>query len=502
MKVDHEDLGKLTHRITVAIDKEGFDKERRRLARKYAAQVRVPGFRPGMAPMHLVLAQLGPRIEYEVRENLISQTFGDAIDQFKLKASTEPKFDLVRDEENALEYTAEIEVFPEVDVKDYLEVEVAGPFAPEVTEAQIMERIDGLRKSLSRFEDKGEGCVVEEGDMAETQVTLSLVSDGTVIKDAHSSRIMGGTDDEPVEGIGRQILGLAAGEEKTVQGRIGRITARGQKMDPDQAGDVRAVVKIEKIRARKMPELDNEFVKKHADVETVEEFHALLKKQLEEQRDSKLKEETEELILSRICENNPFEIGERTIERLADMAEKEARDRVLQQIPEEKRAELAKDFDLGVPREKSLEEARRNLTRSIILEAIADKEGIQVTEADIEAKLQETADAYGMPLPKIKAIFGQERLEQLGRQLRVGKTLDLLTRHAVVTPGAEGAVQAAAAPTAEDKPARKATRAKKTAEKQDPVEETAAPAEDAAPEAAKKPARKPAAKKAAAPKQD
>jgi trigger factor len=261
-------------------------------------------------------------------------------------------------------------------------------------------------------------------------------------------------------------------------------------------------VKIEKIRARKMPELDNEFVKKHADVETVEEFHALLKKQLEEQRDSKLKEETEELILSRICENNPFEIGERTIERLADMAEKEARDRVLQQIPEEKRAELAKDFDLGVPREKSLEEARRNLTRSIILEAIADKEGIQVTEADIEATLQETADAYGMPLPKIKAIFGQERLEQLGRQLRVGKTLDLLTRHAVVTPGAEGAVQAAAAPTAEDKPARKATRAKKTAEKQDPVEETAAPAEDAAPEAAKKPARKPAAKKAAAPKQD
>lgn len=502
MKVDHEDLGKLTHRISVAIDKDGFDKERRKLARRYAAQVRVPGFRPGMAPMHLVLAQLGPRIEYEVRENLISQTFADAVDQFKLKASTEPKFDLVRDEENALEYTAEIEVFPEVDVKDYMDVEVTGPYVPEVTEAQIMERIEGLRKSLSRFEDKGDGCVVEEGDMAETQVTLSMVADGTVIKEAHSSRIMGGTDDEPIEGIGRQILGMAAGEEKTVQGRIGRITARGQKMDPDQAGEIQAVIRIEKIRARNMPELDNEFVKKHADVETVEEFHSLLRKQLEEQRDGKLKEETEEMILTKVCENNPFEIGERTIERLADMAEKEARDRVLQQIPEEKRAALAKDFDLGVPREKSLDEARRNLTRSIILEAIADKEGIQVTESDIEAKLQETADAYGMPLPKIKAIFGQERLEQLGRQLRVGKTLDLLTRHAVVIPGTEGAAQTTTDATADEKPARKATRAKKPAEKADPTEDSATAIEGANPEPTKKPARKPAAKKAAATKQE
>jgi trigger factor len=284
---------------------------------------------------------------------------------------------------------------------------------------------------------------------------------------------------------------LKAGEEKTVEAKLGRISARGLKLDADEIGNVRAVIKVEKVRTRKMPELDNDFVKKHADVETVEDFYAMLRKQLEEQRTSKIKEDTEELVLSKICENNPFEIGERTIERLAEMAEKEARDRVLQQIPEEKRAELAKDFDLGIPREKSLEEARRNLTRSIVLEAIADKEGIEVTDADIEAKLQETADAYGMPLPKIKAIFGEERLDQLSRQLRVGKTMDLLTRYAVVKPAdaadADGAEPEAAA---EDKPAKKAAKPKK-AEKAEPAAEVSADAEAAE----KKPAKKARAKR-------
>lgn len=437
MKIEHEDLGKLAHRISVSIDKEGFDKERRRLARKYAAQVRIPGFRPGHAPIELVIKSLGERIEYEVRENLISESFGKALDQFELKASTEPKFDLVKDEEDILEYTAEIEVFPEIDVKDYMEVEITAPSVNEVTEDAVNERIENMRKSLSRYEEKPDDSVIEENDMAETMVTLYHIETGEELKEAHSSRIVGGTDDEPVEGVGRQILGMKAGEEKTVEARLGRISAKGLKLDPDAMGDVRAVVNVEKIRTRRMPDLDNEFVKKHADVETVEEFRALLRKQLQEQRDAKIKEELEELVLARVCENNQFEIGERTIERLAEMAEKEARDRVLQQIPEDKRAELAKDFDLGIPREKSMEEARRNLTRSIVLDAIADKENIQVTDEDVEGKLQETADAYGMPLPKIKALFGADRLEQLGRQLRVGKTLDLLTRYAVVKPAEE-----------------------------------------------------------------
>lgn len=489
MKVEHEDLGGLKHRISVTVDKEGFDKERRKLARRYAGQVHVPGFRPGHAPLDLVLKSIGPKVEYEVRENLISESFANAIDQFNLKPSTEPKFDLVHDETNMISFTAEIEVFPDVEVKNYMEVEVTAPFAPEVTETAVEERIDGMLKSLSRYEEKPADSVVDVDDMAEASVAMFNAGTGAELKGSHSTRIVAGTDDEPVEGIGRQILGMKAGDEKTVTAPIGKIAARGMKLEAEQVGKVRAEVKIEKIRFRKRPELDAAFVKQHADVETVEEFRALLRKQLEDQRAAKLKDETEELVLTKICESNPFEIGERTVERLAEMAEKEARDRVLQQIPEDKRAELAKNFDLGVPREQSIIEARRNLTRSIILEAVADKEGIEVTEADIEAKLQETADAYGMPLPKIKAIFGEERLDQLGRQLRVGKTMDLLTRHAVVRPGAEGEGTA----VADEKPVKKAAKPKKAAADM-PAEAVDAPAEG---EVEKKPAKKAAPKKAA-----
>ncbi len=492
MKVEHEDLGGLKHRISVTVDKEGFDRERRKLARRYATQVRVPGFRPGHAPLDLVLKSIGPRLEYEVRENLISETFAGAIEQFNLKPSTEPKFDLVHDEADSISFTAEIEVFPEIEVKDYLEVEVTAPFIPEVDDAAVEDRIESLLKSLSRYEEKTGDCVVDLEDMAEAEVAIFNADTGDELKASHSTRIVAGSDDEPLEGIGRQILGMKVGESKTITAPIGRIAARGLKMEAEQVGRVRAEVKIEKIRFRKRPELDAEFVRQHADVETVDEFRALLRKQLEEQRAAKLTEETEELVLSRICENNPFEIGERTVERLAEMAEKEARDRVLQQIPEEKRAELAKNFDLGVPREQSLVEARRNLTRSIILEAIADKEGIQVTDADIEARLQETADAYGMPLPKIKAVFGEERLDQLARQLRVGKTMDLLTKNAVVRPADAPAADADA-----KKPVKKATKPKKAAEDA-PAEAAAEAPAGEAPADEKKPPRKAAKPKKAA----
>lgn len=483
MKVEHEDLGGLKHRISVTVDKEDLDRERRKLARRHAAEVRVPGFRPGHAPLDLVLKSIGPRLDYEVRENLISETFAGALDQFKLRASTEPKFDLVGDDPATFSFTAEIEVFPDVDVKDYKDIEVTAPTMPEVTDEAVEERIESLLKSLSRYEEKAADSVVDVEDMAEATIAIFDADSGEELKGSHSGRIVAGSDDEPVEGIGRQILGMKAGEAKTVTGQIGRIASRGLKVEADKVGSVRAEVTIEKIRFRKRPELDAAFVKQHADVETVEEFRALLRKQLEEQRTAKLKEETEELVLTKICENNPFEIGERTVERLAEMAEKEARDRVLQQIPEERRAELAKNFDLGVPREQSIIEARRNLTRSIILEAIADKEGIEVTEADIEAKLQETADAYGMPLPRVRAIFGEERLEQLGRQLRVGKTMDMLTKNAALLPAADGAAEP------EKKPARKA--AKKAEVTADAATEEATPSG----EVEKKPARKAAPKK-------
>jgi len=484
MKVEHEDLGGLKHRISVTVDKEDLDRERRKLARRHAAQIRVPGFRPGHAPLDLVLKSIGPRIDYEVRENLISETFAGALDQFNLKASTEPKFDLVGDDPETFSFTADIEVFPEVDVKDYKDIEITAPTVPEVNDEAVEERIESLLKSLSRYEEKTPDSVVDVEDMAEATIAIFDAESGEELKASHSGRIVAGSDDEPVEGIGRQILGMKAGEAKTVTGQIGRIASRGLKLEADKVGRVRAEVTIEKIRFRKRPELDAAFVKQHADVETVEEFRALLRKQLEEQRAAKLKDETEELLLTKICDSNPFEIGERTVERLAEMAEKEARDRVLQQIPEEKRAELAKNFDLGVPREQSIIEARRNLTRSIILEAIADKEGIEVTEADIEAKLQETADAYGMPLPRIKAIFGEERLEQLGRQLRVEKTMDMLTKNAALRPAADGAAEP------EKKPARKAAAKKAEAPAEAPAEAVAA-----SDEVEKKPARKAAPKK-------
>jgi trigger factor len=450
MKVDFEDLGGLKYKMKITVEAADLARHKSRLAKNYAHHVNIPGFRPGKAPLELVARKLGPELDAEVQENAISQAMREVLESRKLKPSTDPKMEIgARNDDGSFDFTVEFESFPDVDVKDYLGVQVTEPVVPEITDEDITGSLDRMREQMAKFEEKAADSVGNEADMAVVDLTVMTVDGETVLLATRESRIVVGTDDEPVAAAGRELLGLKVGETATVTGPVGRITARDLPADETASGEpvetpegetpaepvtrtVKATLTIKRLMERRPPEMDETFAKRLG-TDSLDDLRLKVRERLEAERAEHRKDLLKEAILNAIAAANPVEVGAETITRLADLAEDEAKGRMLPGLTAEQRAGI----DLGIPREKSEAEARENLVRMVLLQTIAEKEGIQVSEDDIEGHLRGLAAEHHVPLPKLKAHFDEEKLDNLARRLRVDKTVDMLLRYAVVAPASD-----------------------------------------------------------------
>lgn len=469
MKVEREDLGGLKYRLTVEVGAADVRKHRERLARAYSHHVNLRGFRPGKAPIEMVIRQLGPSLELEVQEYSVSQAFQDALKEHALKPSTEPKVDIQSPgEDGSIRFTAEFESYPAVEVKDYLGIEVETPMVPEVADEDIEGTLERMRQSRGKFEDRPEDSVAHEGDMIVCELELRSEDGEAVLQERRETRVMAGSDDEPIVEIGRTLLGLKAGETKDVTGKVGRLAARVLERSmkkpaaTDEAAEgeapqaeetpvpetAMARVEVKRVLVKVLPELDDAFAREFGDEMTLEALRAQIRERLDTQRAEQVKDAWREAVVSAVLAANPIEIGADTIRRVAEAAQAEALEQLLPNMPAEERAKLG----LSMPKEQGQEEARRNLARAVILQAIAEKEGVEVSEDDINAHLAGLAAQHRMPLPRLRAQLKEEQVDSLKRRLQLDKVLDMLQRYAVAkAPAAEAA--AAEAPAAVQEPA-------------------------------------------------
>lgn len=496
MKVEREDLGGLKYRLTVEVEPADVRKHRERLARAYSHHVNLRGFRPGKAPIEMVIRQLGPSLELEVREYAVSQAFQDALKEHALKPSTDPKVDIAEPaEDGSIKFTAEFESYPAVDVKDYLGIEVETPVVPGVDEADVDGTLERMQQSRGKFEDRPADSVAVEGDMIVCDLELVSEDGQQVLQPKRETRVMIGEDDEPVAGIGRALLGLKAGETKEVAGGLGRLAKRvieramkpAPKPEPAEGEEAPAEeppapqapenglarVAVKRVLVKTLPPLDDAFAKEFGDDMTLDGLKAQIRERLEAQHAEQVKEAWRDAVVAAVVAANPVELGADTIQRVAEAAQAEALEQMLPNMPAEERAKLG----LAMPKEQGLEEARKNLARMIVLQAIADKEGVEVSEDDVNAHLAGLAAQHQMPLPRLRAQLKDEQIDSLKRRLQLDKVLDMLQRYAVAkaAPAAE--------PVAAEAPASEAPASEAPAPAPEPVPEPAQDTAEAAPAA-------------------
>ncbi len=430
MKIDVEDLGNLKVRMTVNVEPERMEKEKIRLARAYSHHVSVRGFRPGHVPTELVIRQIGPAFEAELQEHVLGETFKEALKEKSLSPSSEPALKVVDPTTpGGMTYVTEFESLPVIEVKDYLGVEVEQPDVPPVTDQDVDAALDRLRNAAAKTEPKADDGVAEPDDPTVCELVHCDPDTGSELRRDTDVRLTAGISDSPIPGIGKAILGLKVGESKDVTGTLDGLppTAEGAEPAPRP---VRTTVHVRQVLHRVLPALDDDFAHSFAGAESLATWREQVRARLEQNRIENQKTMLTDRVIDAIIKANPVEVGAETVGRMADAAESATRDRLLPNLPPEERAKI----DLGIPRDLSENQARETLARQIVLGAIADKEDVQVTDEDFAARLSEIAAETGMPLPRLMARLSGEDGDHLRRRLRVEKTIDMLTRYAVVVP--------------------------------------------------------------------
>ncbi len=475
-----EKLEKSRVALTVEVGAEAFEAAVEKAYRKKRKDIRVPGFRPGKAPRQLIEKMYGPEIFYSDAVDLVwFDVYKDAVTEQSLQVVGEPDVELASDvTKDGFTFKATVPVYPEVTLGQY-----KGLSAPKaevkVTAADVNAKLKELADRNTRLVSVDRA--VEKGDVAEIDY---VGTDNGVPFDGGSGEnysldIGSGTF---VPGFEDQVIGMKAGEEKDID-----ITFP-KDYHKDLAG--KAVVfhvKVNEVKAKDVPEMDDEFAKDVSEFDTMKELKADLKKKITEERETAANQAFEDELMRQVAENITCDVPDAMVVRQARQFADNFRMQIQSQgIPYDKYLEITGMKDEKIL-EDAMEPAMRQVRLDLALAQLVKQENIEATDEDIDKEYADLAARYNMDVESVKKYITREVAED---QVKTRKAVAVVTESAVATAPEEKPEKAEKAEKAAD--GEKKRKPRKAARKEEEPEEKA----DKAPDGEKK--RKPAAKKAKA----
>ena len=369
----------------------------------------------------------GPEVFYdEAANHMISEAYGKAYDECELEITSQPKISITQLEKGKpFIFTAEVAVKPEVTLGEYKGLKV-DKVSTRVTQKEIDEEIDKERERNARTIDVTDRAVQDKD-----QIVLDFE---------------GFVDGEAFEGGKAENYSLTVGsgsfipgfEEQLIGAEIGKETEVSVKFPEEyHAKDLAgkdAVFKctVHEIKAKELPELDDEFVSDVSEEsETVDQYKAEVKGRIKERKEREGKEKKENQAVEQAVANAEIDLPEPMVELQArQMADDFAR-RIMQQG-----MSLEQYFQFtGLSEEKMMEElkpqAEKRIRTRLVLEAIVSAENIEVSDERLEEELKKMADSYQMEVDKLKEFMGENEKKQMKEDIAVQDAVTLITEAAV-----------------------------------------------------------------------
>jgi trigger factor len=422
MKTSLETVSGVEKRIRVEIPAEEVS---RRVEDGYAEVRKIAplrGFRKGKAPMSMVRRVFKESVEADVAENLVRDSLSEAVKENDLKILSLPKIDGGKlTEGQEFVFTATVEIVPEVTPEGYRGISVVMEKG-EVKDADVDVAVNRLRESFAQFH-----AVEERGaagsDLVEFSFTATSEGEAIEKNDVASVILEGGVP------FGKEfeshLTGTRAGDEKTFE-----VQFEPEFPNRSYAGKkISFAVKINAVREKKLPELDDEFAKGFGDIEDLSDLREKMLARLVQEAEEAARRRAEEQLRQALLERNPFDVPKTLVDRqIASMIEDTANRLVSQGI------DLKKvNMDFEKMRERFAPNAERSVRLSMLLSAIAEKESIDVPYSEIDAEMKEMATRAGIEYEKIRELYGdEERLDHLRNRLLEGKTMSFLLESADV----------------------------------------------------------------------
>ena len=466
MSVTVEKLENNMAKLKITVPAEQLEKAIEKAYQKNKNKIQIPGFRKGKAPRKMIEQMYGKGVFYEDAANdLIEEEYPKAVEECGEDVVSSPKIDVEELEAGKdFVFTAEVALKPPVKLGKYKGIEVE-KMDLDVTDDEVDAEIDKQRNMNARSIDVTDRAV-KDGD------TVSLDFEGFVDGVAFDGGK--GTDYPLTIGSGAFIPGF---EEQLVGFEIGQEGDVNVKFPEDYqaenlAGkDATFKCKVNSIRAKELPELNDEFAS-DAGFDTVAEYKEDVKKKLEEKKAADEKAKREDAVVRAVIEDSEMELPEAMIEtQQRQMVNEFAQRLQMQGMNMEQYLQYtgsSVDQMLAQVKPQAIERIKSRL----VLEAVAEAEKIEVSDADVDAEIESMAHQYRMEVEKLKEMMSDAEKKQLKSDLAVQKAADFLVEN--VKEGAKKAAKKttakkAAAEDGEEKP--KKTAAKKTTAKKAEAEE-------------------------------
>ncbi|WP_105980132.1 trigger factor [Bacillus paralicheniformis] len=409
--------------LTVEVDADTFNKALDDAFKKVVKQVSIPGFRKGKVPRGLFEQRFGVEALYQdALDILLPVEYPKAVEEAGIEPVDRPEIDVEKIEKGEnLIFTAKVTVKPEVKLGEYKGLGIEKDDTA-VTDEDVQNELKSLQERQAELVVKEDGKV-EEGD------TVVLDFEGFVDGEAfeggkaenYSLEVGSGSF---IPGFEDQLVGLEAGAEKDVE-----VTFPEEYHAEELAGKPAVFkVKIHEIKAKELPELNDEFAKDvDEEVETLAELTEKTKKRLEEAKENEADAKLREELVVKAAENAEADIPQAMIGTELDRMMKEFEQRLQMQGMN---LELYFQFsgqDENALKEQMKEDAEKRVKSNLTLEAIAKAENLQVTDEEVEEELSKMAEAYNMPVENIKQAIGST--EGMKEDLKVRKAIDFLVEN-------------------------------------------------------------------------
>jgi trigger factor len=426
MKTQVDAVSGVERKITVEIPAE---EVARRVEQEFAElrkMVPLKGFRKGKAPMEMVKRLFRSSVEGELAERLVKESLADVVREKDLRVLSLPSVDhgKVTEGEDFV-FSATVEVVPVVEPGDYKGIPVVREKV-SVADAEVAEAIERLRESFAQYHPV-EGRGAAESDLVEFAFTANAGGEAVDRSDSVAVLLSGGVpfgaDFEA------RMLGVSPGDARAFE-----VSYAADYPNPKYAGKTVAFeVRVAGVREKVLPELDEEFVKHFGDVAGLDDLRGKLRARLVAEGEERSRHRAEEDIRKGLVERNSFEVPATLVKRQTVAMMQDTFQRLAAQGVDLKKVNM----DVDKMSERFAPNAERMVRVSLLLDAIAKKENIDVAFSEIDAEMKAMAEAGGMEHAKVREMYSSEdRMDALRDRLLERKVMAFLLENAEVREGA------------------------------------------------------------------
>lgn len=407
--------------LTVEVDAEKFDQALDQAFKKVVKQVQIPGFRKGKIPRSIFDKRFGVESLYQDAVDIIlPQEYTNAVEETGIEPIDQPEVDITQIEQGkTLIFTAKVTVKPEVKLGEYKGLEVE-EVETEVTDEDVENELKQQQEQQAELVVKEEGTV-ENGD------TVTIDFEGFVDGEAfeggkaenHQLEIGSGSF---IPGFEDQLVGKEAGADTEV-----KVTFPEEYHAENLAGkEATFKVKIHEIKAKELPELDDEFAKDvDEEVETLDELKQKIRKRLEEQKENDAQNQKRESLIEQASDNAEVNIPQAMVDSELDRMLKEFEQRLQMQGMTIDMYYQFSGQDENALKEQMKIDAEKRVKTNLTLEAIANTENIEVSDEDVNKELESMASMYQADVEQLTQMLGGNT-NAIKEDLKFKKAIDLL----------------------------------------------------------------------------